>query len=206
MSKVVSPIEFIVHVSPEYAGETRIDLIGENGEKLYENIFKTYSNIGYYSRVDEKIKFHIQGAAEIARLQISTFDTLGRVQAFNSVRLLLQAVGENEFTPPFAIQDRINLRHPMRNDQINGGYLSITGEYNPANDQPVELVLLNEQGIVLGSCLYQFETGNGRYQPFSVGFSYTLDKVAPVQLVIRQPDDRIEGLAYLYSIPLTIGP
>ena len=153
MSKVVSPIEFIVHVAPDYTGTTRIELIGEDGVELYRKIFKTYSNIGYYTRIDEKIQYEIQGAAEIARLQISTLDSDGRVQAFNSVRLLLQAVGENEFTPSYAVQDRILLRNPARDDQASGGDLQVAGEFQPANDQPVVLELIDEQGAVLGSRL-----------------------------------------------------
>lgn len=206
MSKVVSPIEFIAHIAPDYAGATRVELIGENGVKLDGNYFTTYSNIGYFTRVDEKIDFLIQGAAEIARLQISTLDSKGRVQAFNSVRLFLQAVGENGFTPPFEVQDRVLLRHPTRNDQVSGGELSVTGEFKPANDQPLVLELLDDQGNVLGSRLLQLRPADGKYQQFSTIVPYTINKLLPVQLVIRQSDDRIEGLAYLYSIPLLIGP
>ena len=206
MSKVVSPIEFIVHVAPDYTGTTRIELIGEDGVELYRKIFKTYSNIGYYTRIDEKIQYEIQGAAEIARLQISTLDSDGRVQAFNSVRLLLQAVGENEFTPSYAVQDRILLRNPARDDQASGGDLQVAGEFQPANDQPVVLELIDEQGAVLGSRLLQLGPADGKYQQFTTSVPYTINKLVPVQLVIRQSDDRIDGLSYLYSLPLTIGP
>jgi hypothetical protein len=206
MSKVVSPIEFIAHIAPYYAGATRVELIGENGVKLYGKYFKTYSNIGYYTRVDEKIDFLIQGVAEVARLQISTLDNQGRIQAFNSVRLLLQAVGGNEFLPPFEIQDRILLGKPLRNDQINGGELQVSGEYNPANDLPVVLELIDDQGNVLGSRLLQFDKATGKYQRFSTSIPYSVNKLLPVLMVIRQADDRIDGLAYLFSLPLIIGP
>jgi len=206
MSKVVSPIEFIVHVAPDYAGTTRIELIGEDGVVLYRKIFKTYSNIGYYTRVDEKIQYEIKGAAEIARLQISTLDGKGRIQAFNSVRLLLQAVGENEFAPPYAVQDRIILRDPHRNDQISGGNLPVVGAIQPADDLPIVLELIDDQGNVLGSRLLQLGPADGKYQQFSAIVPYTVNKLTPAQLVIRQSDDRIDGLSYLYSLPLVIGP
>lgn len=206
MSKVVSPIEFIVHIAPDYTGFTQIELIGEDGVRLYSNSFKTYSNIGYFTRVDEKIQYEINGAAEMARLQISTVDKNGRVQAFNSVRLLLQAVGGNEFSPPLAIQDRTLLRHPSRNDQVSGGDLPVTGEFLPANNQPIVLELLDEDGNVLGSRLLQLGPADGKYQQFSTSIPYTVNKLLPVQLVIRQSDDRIDGLSYLYSLPLIIGP
>jgi hypothetical protein len=193
-------------VSPEYAGTTRVELIGENGAELYRKIFKTYSNVGYYSRVDEKISFEIKGAAEMARLQISTLDEKGRVKAFNSVRLLLLAVGENEFTPPYAVQDRVLLRYPKLGDEISGGSLPVTGEFQPANDQPVVLELVDINGNVLGSRILQLAPADGKYQPFTTTIPYQLAKKTQARLIIRQSDDRIDGLAYLFSLKLLISP
>jgi hypothetical protein len=206
MSKVISPIEFVVHVAPDYAGTTRVELIGENGAELYRKIFKTYSNIGYYTRVDEKIKFEIKGAAEMARLQISTLDEKGRVKAFNSVRVLLQAVGENEFTPSYAIQDRVLLRYPKLEDEISGGNLPVTGEFLPINNQPVVFELVDLYGNVLGSRILQLDPMDGKYQPFTTTVPYQLAKKTSARLIIRQSDDRIDGLAYLFSIKLQVSP
>jgi hypothetical protein len=206
MSKVVSPIEFVVHVSPDYAGTTRVELIGEDGTELYRKIFKTYSNVGYYTRVDEKIKFEIKGTAEMARLQISTLDEKGRVKAFNSVRLLLQAVGENEFTPPYAVQDRILLRYPKRGDEIFGDNLPVTGEFQPANDMPLIFELVDLNGNVIGSRILQLGPADGKYQQFTTIIPYQLAKKAQTRLIIRQSDDRIDGLAYLFSMKLLVGP
>jgi hypothetical protein len=206
MSKVVSPIEFIVHIAPYYAGATRIELIGEDGVELYRKVFKTYSNIGYFTRVDEKIEFEIKGAAEVARLQISTFDSSGRMQAFNSVRLLLQAVGENEFAPPFDAIDRLILGSPKDGDEIKGGLLQVRGEFQPANDLPMVLELIDLNGTVIGSRLLQLDPAEEKYQQFTTSIPYKINKKTAVRLVIRQSDDRIEGLAYLFSERLMLVP
>lgn len=206
MSKVISPIEFVVHIAPEYTGATRIELIGEDGTELYRKVFKTFSNIGYYTRVADKIDFEIKGAAEIGRLQISTSDSKGRILAFNSVRLLLQAVGENEFTPPFAIQDRVLLRYPQKADEISGGDLPVTGEFLPANDLPIILELIDTEGNVLASRILQIGPADGKYQPFTTTLPYQVSAKTSVRLVIRQSDDRIDGYAYLYSLKLSISP
>jgi hypothetical protein len=206
MSKLVSPIEFIVHVSPDYAGTTSVELIGEDGTELYRKIFKTFSNVGYYSRVDEKINFEIKGAAEVARLQVSTLDEKGRVKAFNSVRVLLQAVGENEFTPPYAVQDRVLLRYPEAGDEISGDNLPVTGEFQPATNQPLVFELVDVNGNVLGSRILQLEPADGKYQQFTTTIPYQVGKKTPARLIIRQSDDRIDGLAYLFSIKLQVGP
>jgi hypothetical protein len=206
MSKVVSPIDLIVHVAPYYTGATHIELIGEDGVELYRKIFKTYSNIGYFTRIDEKIEFEIRGAAEVARLQISTFDSNGRMQALNSVRLLLQAVGENEFAPPFDTKDRLILRFPKEGDEIKGGSLQVTGEFQPANNLPVILELIDLDGKVIGSRLLQLNPAEEKYQQFTTSIPYKVTKKTAVRLVIRQSDDRIDGLAYLFSERVTIVP
>lgn len=206
MSKVVSPVEFVVHVAPDYTGTTRIELIGEDGTELYRKVFKTYSNIGYYTRVDEKIKFEINGAAEVARLQISTFDEKGRMKAFNSVRVLLQTVGENEFTPPYAVQDRVRLLYPKKVDEIAGGTLPVMGEFQPANDKPIVLELIDFDGNIIGSRILQLGPADGKYQQFTTIIPYQLTKKTQARLIIRQSDDRIEGLAYLFSVKLPISP
>ena len=206
MSKVISPVEFIVHIAPDYTGTTRIELIGEDGAELFRKIFKTYSYIGYFTRVDEKIGFEIRGAAEIARLQISTFDIHGQMQAFNSVRLLLQGVGENEISTPTDIQDRLLLRYPNSEDEIAGGSLLVRGAFKPATALPLIIELIGEDGTVLGSRILQVDSSNGNYQEFSTNIPYQITKKVNARLVLRQSDDRIDGLSYLFSKPLILNP
>ena len=206
MSKVVSPLEFIVHVAPEYTGTTHIELIGEDGTELYRKVFKTFSNIGYYTRVDEKIDYEIPGAAEVARLQISTFDTNGHIQALNSVRLLLQAVGENEFTAEKVIQDRTILRYPKSDSDISGGSLTIDGEFRAVNDLPLILELIGSDGTVLGSRSLQLGPTDGKYQQFITSIPYQVTTRTVARLVLHQSDDRIDGLAYLFSAQVLLAP
>jgi hypothetical protein len=206
MSKVVSPLEAIFHLAPHYTGTTRIELIGENGSILYRKIFKTYSNVGYFTRVDEKIDFEIPGVAELSRLQITTFDSVGRIQAVNSVRLLLQSVGDNQFTPAADENERLLLRSPREDDEIKGGAVEVIGEFNPINNLPLILELIDVNGITIGSRLVQLGEPGGKYQSFSTTVPYRVSAKTAVRLVIRQSDDRIDGLAYLFSIPLVLYP
>lgn len=206
MSKVVSPIDFVVHVDPDYTGVTRIELIGEDGRELYRKVFKTYSNIGYFTRVNEKINFEISGAAEVARLQISSEDEYGILQAFSSVRLLLQSVGENQFSPAYLPVERVGLRYPKKGEEVTGGILPITGEFLPFNDTPLIMELFDAEGRLLGSRQLQFAPYDGNYQPFTTTIPYEVTARTPARLVLRQSDDRIGGLAYLYSIAFNIGP
>ncbi len=205
LSKVISPIEFVAHISPDYTGLTRVELIGEDGRELYRKVFRTYSNIGYFTRVDEKVTFELKGAAEIARLQISTYDPQGNMLAYNSVRLMLLSAGENQFTPPYPAQDRIGLRL-KREAEISGGTLNLQGEINPINDTPLIIELFDSEGRIVGSRLLQLSPADGKFQIFTTSIPYQVTQRTPVRLVLRQSDDRISGLAYLYSLPIFLSP
>ena len=205
LSKVISPIQFVAHVDPNYAGLTRVELIGEDGRELYRKVFRTYSNVGYFTRVDEKVTFELKGAAEMARLQISTYDAKGNMLAYNSVRLMLFSAGENQFNPPYPAQDRVGLRL-KREAEITGGTLNFQGEINPINDTPLIIELFDEQGRIVGSRLLQLAPADGKFQIFTASIPYQVTERIPVRLVLRQSDDRISGLAYLYSLPIFLSP
>ncbi|GAB4490171.1 MAG: hypothetical protein Fur0016_21920 [Anaerolineales bacterium] len=205
LSKVISPIQFVAHISPDYTGLTRIELIGEDGRELYRKVFRTYSNVDYFTRVDEKVTFEIKGAAEMARLQISTYDPKGNILAYNSVRLMLFSSGENQLTPPYPAQDRIGLRL-KREAEITGSTLNLEGEINPINDTPLIIELFDPNGRIVGSRLLQLAPADGKFQIFTASIPYQVTERTPARLVLRQSDDRISGLAYLYSLPIFLNP
>jgi len=209
MSKVVSPIDLVVYVSPLYIGATRIQLFGEDGSELYSKSFHTFSNNITAARVEEKINFQIHGVAEMGRLQISTADTFGRMQAFNSVRVLLLSVGDTELTQADPAVERVVLRTPKKDDVIGGGILKVVGEIQPINNTPVFLDLLDTQGNVIGSRILTLQPVDGTYQVFDTTVPYQIGQTGqkvPARLLIRQNDDRLSGLAYLYSVAVLVGP
>jgi hypothetical protein len=207
MSKVVSPIDFMIYILPAFTGSTRIQLLGEDGRELFSKSFRTFPNIDNVpTRVEEKIKFEIHGVAEIGRLQISTVDSFGRMQAFNSVRLLLLSMGDQVVSPPYQAMERVLLRTPAMDDQVSGGVLVVDGEIQPVNDTPVLLELYDAQGNVIGSRILTLRPADGTYQAFSTTISYQTSQAVAARLMIRQVDDRISGLAYLYSVSLQVGP
>jgi len=208
MSIVVSPIDFVVYISPDFTGSTRIQLLGEDGRELYNKSFRTFSNIdNATTRVEEKVKFEIHALAEIGRLQISTVDQFGRMQAFNSVRLLLLSMGDQQVTPPYPSTERVVLRTPRMSDEVSGGILAVQGEIQPINDTPVLMELYDAQGNVMGARILALLPADGKYQEFNTTVLYkTSQQQVPARLMIRQVDDRINGLAYLYSVALQVSP
>jgi hypothetical protein len=206
MSKVVSPINFVAYISPDFTGQTRIQLLGENGRELYSKAYRTHSNIGYTTRVEENISFEIHGTSEVGRLQISTVDEYGRMQAFNSVRLLLLSVGQTQLNQSSPALERVLLRLPKKDSEISGGVLTVEGEILPVNDTSLVLELYDIAGNIMGSRILTLQHANGAYQSFSTTIPYQANQKTPARLVVRQSDDRIGGLAYLFSQKVMIAP
>src|SRR4029078_12456010 len=98
MSKVVSPINLRMNIIAGESEKVQIDLYGENGRLLARNLKRVQiSRKGVFQQI--KIPFEIPAAAEVGRSTISTLDKVGRIQALNSVHVLLLSSGSNEITP-----------------------------------------------------------------------------------------------------------
>ena len=206
MSKVISPIELVFYISPDFVGNTRIELIGEDGRQLYAKAFRTFATEGS-TKVSEKINFQLSGIAEVARLQISTFDfKSGQMMALNSVRLLLLSEGDTQLTPPFALLEHVLVRVPKWGEEVNDGMLNAQGEISPVNDLPVTVELFDEAGTLLNTQVLALQSDNSSYQIFSLSLPYKVDHRMPGRLVFRQDDDRLGGLAYFFSREVFLNP
>lgn len=206
MSKISSPFDLVFYIQPEYTGITRIELIGEDGREIYRKVFRTYKQTSP-SRVAEEISFEIPNASEIARLQISTQDEFGRIMALNSVRLLLMRIGESQYTPPYEALERAVLRFPRPEAEITGGEVRVVGMILPVNNGPVILELVDRRGAVLASRLLYFDASLVEFQHFETSLPYQLtEKQTYARITLRQSDDRIPGLAYLYSHEILLKP
>jgi hypothetical protein len=206
MSKLSSPFNLVFYILPEYTGTTRIEIIGEDGREIYRKVFRTFKQSSP-SRVAEEIKFEIPAASEIGRLQISTQDEFGRIMALNSVRVLLMAVGDNQYTQPYEALDRVVLRFPRRAAEVAGGEVRVVGMIRPVNNGPVILELVDRRGTVISSRLLYFDASLTEYQHFETSLPYQLgDGQVHARIVLRQSDDRIPGPAYLYSHEILLQP
>lgn len=206
MSKVVSPIKLTFVINPLVTGSTRIELISETGRELFRKVYNVSSAEGGYIRLVEDIPFEIPGAAELARLQVSTVDRFGRIQAFNSVRLLLLQVGDNQLTQPYEAVERLTMRGLRHETEVVGGEIAIEGRYLPLTNSPLIFEVFDERGAVVGSRVVLFEELTGNYQDISTSIPYNVSGQTRVRLTARQADDRIPGLAYLYSVELLLWP
>ncbi|PWB73922.1 MAG: hypothetical protein C3F07_08740 [Anaerolineales bacterium] len=204
MSKVVSPINLRMNVIVGDSQMIQVDLYGEDGRLLSRTLKRNVptSNVGIPQSF--KIPFEIRAAAEVGRITVSTLDDEGRIQSLSSLRLLLLSSGENEINPPGNPSEPVGVVEPKIDESVSGGVLSVRGDVWPFNLQPVIFELVDAEGKSLG---LRIVTVDGiEPQMFDTTIPYKVSEPTPARLVIRQDDDRMAGLFYLYSQVVLLNP
>lgn len=203
MSKVVSPITLRMNIVSGESENVRIDLYGEDGRLLSRTVKKVpTSGRGVDQHI--RIPFEIRAAAEVARLTISTTDKAGRTQALNSVRLLLLSAGSNEINPPGNPSEPVGVFSPELEGSAFDGVLNVRGDVWPFNLNPVIFELVGPDGKSLGLRILTVEQLNP--QLFETTIPYKVSEPTLARLTIRQNDDRMDGLFYLYSQVVLLNP
>jgi hypothetical protein len=203
MSKVISPIALKMNIVSGESEKVQIDLYGEDGRLLSRTLKKVPRST---HGVDQNIKipFEIPGAAEVARLTISTSDKAGRTQAMNSVRLLLLSSGKNEINPPGNPSEPVGVFSPDLKDEASGGVLNVRGDFWPFNLNPVYIELIGPDRQSLGLRILNISQPNP--QLFETTIPYKVNEPTLARLVLRQDDDRMQGPFYLYSQEILLNP
>jgi len=204
MSRVVSPITLRMNIQVGSSRRLQIDLYGEDGRLLSRTLKRNVptSNRGILQTA--KISFEIPGAAEVGRITVSTFDKEGRIQALNSVHVLLLSSGVDEITPAGNPSEPLGVVEPVAGKPVSGGVLTVRGDVWPFNLQPVIFELIDAEGKSLG--LRILSVTNIQPQLFETTIPYRVSEPTPARLTIRQDDDRIPGLFYVYSQEVVLTP
>lgn len=203
MSKVVSPISLRANVISGSSQKVQIDLYGEDGRLLareLRNVLTTREG----AFVSVRIPFEIRAVAELGRITISTLDAEGRLQALNSVRVLLLSEGTSEITTPGNPSEPVGLFSPTTRDVVSGGVLDLRGDIWPFNFNPVILELIDPDGKSLGLRIITVNTINP--QLFETTIPYRVSEPTAARLIIRQDDDRMTGLFYAFSREILLNP
>lgn len=203
MSKVTSPITLRMKVVSGESERIQIDLYGEDG-RLLTRIPKQLRTS--HDGVDQSIKvpFEIRAAAELGRITVSTKDKAGRMQALNSVRVLLLSSGNNEINPPGNPSEPVGVVIPRLEEPVSGGVLTVHGDVWPFNLQPVILELIDPAGKSLGLRILTVEHTDPQLIDTTV--PYDISEPVSARLIIRQDDDRITGIFYVYSQEVLLNP
>ena len=203
MSKLVSPITLRMDIIAGETEKAQIDLYAEDGSLLSRTVKKVpLSGDGVFQQI--KIPFEIRTAAEVARITISTSDKAGRIQALNSVRVLLLSSGTNEITPAGNPSEPVGVFRPTLKDSASGGVLNLRGDVWPFNLNPVLMELIGPDGKSLGLRILTVNELNP--QLFETTIPYRVNEPTLARLTIRQDDDRMSGLFYVYSQEILLNP
>jgi len=206
MSKVSSPIDLRMYIAPRAAGLTFVELYGEDGRLMARNVLRSYGDGGQFDKVLVELPFETNAAAEVGRLQISTQDEYGMLQAVKSVHIMLLSVGDSIITNPEYLRESVALVEPPLLHYITGGEVIVQGSMQVFNELPVTFELVNRQGQVLGSRMVSVGPADGEYYPVNINIAYQVSQYTPARLVVRQSDSRIPGPYYLYSQQLFLSP
>ena len=203
MSKVVSPIQLYLEVISGASQRVQVDLYGEDG-RLLSRLARKVLTTGKGAVVSVRIPFETRAAAELGRITVSTLDQEGRIQSLNSLRLLLLSTGVNELNPVGDPAEPVLVVEPLAEEIISGGIVNVKGDIWPFNLQPVVLELVDSAGKSLG--LRLLSVSEIRPQLFESTIPYKVNEPTAVRLVIRQDDDRMPGVFYIYTREIVLNP
>ena len=204
MSKVISPITLHMNIVAGKSEKVQIELYGEDGRLLTRNVKRGVPTSGKGVPQQIKVPFEIRAAAEVGRLTVSTTDKEGRMQSLNSVRLLLLSSGVNEINPPGNPSEPVGVFSPESEEEITGGVLNVKGDIWPFNLNPVILELVGPDGRSMALRILNLEQLHP--QLFETTLPYKVSEPTLARLTIRQDDDRIDGLFYVYSQEVLLNP
>jgi hypothetical protein len=195
-----------MYIAPRATGLTFVELFGEDGRLMARNVLRSYGDSGQFDKVLVELPFETNAAAEVGRLQVSTQDDFGMLQAVKSVHIMLLSVGDSIITNPEYLRESVALVEPPLLHYITGGGVSVQGTMQVFNDLPVIFELVDRQGQVLGSRMVSVAPADGEYYPINLNLAYVVTQYTPARLVVRQSDSRIPGPYYLYSQQLFLSP
>ncbi len=206
LSKLVSPFDIFGFAVPGYLHKSTLDLYGEDGSLLASQLLQLntpYKWANYYYQMS----FKLNSVGELGRLTLSTQDQYGRINAVNSVHLLLFSEGMSILNPPGDLKERCSIGLPVPGQRISGGVLTVAGKIRPFNSLPLTLELIGRDGNIIGTQAVPISPApDDSYVPFRVDMQYRTSQSMWALLSVRQNDDRIGGIMYLYSQEIFLYP
>ncbi|GMV33272.1 MAG: hypothetical protein DCC59_04790 [Chloroflexi bacterium] len=211
MSSLTSPFIMNAIIASGESDKFQVDLLGEDGRVLQRFIQKLGRNpLGVFQRFE--FTYEIRAVSEAGYIRVSTKDDFGRMQALNTLPVLLYSAGTPQVTPPGnIIYERIAMDGFKEKQPFFGGEVPLKGRIWPYNDQPFVVELISKEGKPLGSRILGI---NGiDTQPFETVIPYKVGEPTPARLTFRQDnpllalsDPELGKLVYLYTIEVILNP
>ena len=211
MSSLASPFNLQVMLISGDSELVQVDLLGEDGRVLQRNLERvTQASSGNFRNF--RLSFEIRAVSEAGYIRISTKDDFGRIQALNTMPVLLYSIGSTQLNPVGnMIYERVTFDGIKDGDDVFGGELNLKGLFWPFNDQPVIIELVLPDGKALSSRILQF---NGiKPETFETNLPYKLTEPTMARLTIRQDnplisvsDPELKRYIYVFTTELLLNP
>lgn len=211
MSSLTSPFVLQANIAAGESDKIQVDLLGEDGRVLYREIKKLTRNpLGVFQRFE--ISFEIRAVSETGYIRVSSEDDRGRMQALNTMPVLLYSIGTAQVNPPGNfIYERIAMDGFEEKKNFYTGEVALKGRIWPYNDQPFVVELISDEGKPLGTRILNL---NGiDTQPFETVIPYKVTEPTPARLTFRQEnpliglsDPDLGKLVYVYTIEVILNP
>lgn len=211
-SSVISPINLQVMLASGESEIVQVDLLGEDGRVLQRDLEKVTRNLkGIFRRFD--LKFEIRAVTEAGYIRISSKDDFGRIQALNTMPVLLYSIGSAQINPPGnMIYERVMVEG-LNKEKANfyAGEVGLKGRIWPFNDQPMIVELILPDGRPISTRVLTFD--GIETQSFETTLPYKVTEPTLARLTFRQDnpllrvtDPELEKYIYVYSIEVTLNP
>ncbi|MBP6178202.1 MAG: hypothetical protein KA473_18195 [Anaerolineales bacterium] len=211
MSSVISSFNLQTLLVSGESEIVQVDLLGEDGRVLHRILERVARNpSGNYRKFD--MLFEIRAVSEAGYIRISTKDEFGRIQALNTMPVLLFSVGSNQINPPGnTIYERTMLEGIKEGMDIFGGELKLKGLFWPFNEQPVFVDLVTSNGKAISSRVLNFE--GIEPESFETTLPYKVTEPTRARLTFHQEnpllsisDPDLAKYIYVYSVDIILNP
>lgn len=211
MSSLSSPFVVQAIVAAGESERIQVDLLGEDGRLLQRLSQKLTRNpLGIFQRFE--IAYEIRAVSEAGYIRISTKDDFGRLQALNTMPVLLYSVGGGQVNPTGnTIYERIAMDGFKEKLNFYAGEVNLQGRIWPFNDQPFVVELITTDGKPISTRILNM---NGiDTQPFETTLPYSISEITPARLTFRQEnpllaisDPDLGKLIYVYTVEVILNP
>ena len=211
MSSVTSPFNMQAIIAAGESDRIQVDLLGEDGRVLQRIIQKLERNpLGIFQRFE--FHYEIRAVSEAGYIRVSTRDDHGRIQALNTMPILLYSVGTNQINPPGNfIYERVAMDGFKEKADYYAGEVALKGRIWPFNDQPVVIELLNVDGKPISTRILNMSGSDT--QPFETVLPYKVSEPTLARLTFRQEnsllsvsDPELGKLVYVYTAEVMLNP
>jgi hypothetical protein len=211
MSSLTSPFNLQAMLISGESELVQVDLLGEDGRVLQRDLERVMHTYNGNFRIF-RLTFEIRAVSEAGYIRISTKDDFGRIQALNTMPVLLYSIGTTQVNPVGnMIYERVRLEGLEDGQEIFGGVLNLNGRFWPFNDQPVIVELLLPDGSPISSRMLTFKGIDT--QDFETTVPYKVTEPTLARLTIRQDnpllsvsDPDLKTYMYVFTTEVRLNP